>query len=101
MHERSERRKHCGREILAYRAMHEREAGEFENATEEIKMPAKGDIVEVFDRPLTREDSVGKGKVLKITWDGTWYDGGIVATVTLKLKGDTIANTWALWVPQD
>ena len=72
-----------------------------ENATETIKMPAKGDTVEVFGRPLTREDSVGKGKVLKITWDGTWYDGGIVATVTLKLKGDTIANTWALWVPQD
>ena len=71
------------------------------NATEEIKMPAKGDTVEVFGRPLTREDSVGKGKVLKITWDGTWYDGGIVATVTLKLKGDTRANTWALWVPQD
>ena len=35
-----------------------------ENATETIKMPAKGDTVEVFDRPLTREDSVGKGKVL-------------------------------------
>ena len=38
-----------------------------ENATQTIKMPAKGDTVEVFGRPLTREDSVGKGKVLKIT----------------------------------
>ena len=72
-----------------------------ENATETIKMPAKGDTVEVFDRPLTREDSVGKGKVLNIKWDGTWYDGGIVARVTLKLKGDKSATTWALWVPQD
>ena len=72
-----------------------------ENATETIKMPAKGDIVEVFDRPLTREDSVGKGKVLNITWGDDWYDGGIVARVTLKLKGDTYRTTWALWVPQD
>jgi len=72
-----------------------------EHATETIKMPAKGDTVEVFDRPLTREDSVGKGKVLSIKWDGTWYEGGIVTRVTLKLKGDTIPTTWALWVPQD